>query len=646
MDGLKRGFEFLRLVQTERGSLHGDYDGPLFLLPGYVFAHVATNTPLAHPAIIDTLHATQNSDGGWGLYLDGPSSLFTSVLSYVALRLVGLSPEDDAARRARRFIQSRGGAGQLASWGKYWLCILNLHDWDGVHPVMPELWAAPSWLPAHPSTWWCYARTVYLPIAYLYGRRWQMPLSSVTEVLRDELYDRPYAEVRFAELRGCVDERDCYAAPGWLLRTVQHSLGVAERCIPGWLRERSLAVVLDHLYYEDRVTDFLDIGPVSKALNVVAAYAAAPTSEHTHRAIAALPRYLFACQRGLTMQAYNSTELWDTALAALALVDAGGLEQHRDFARAAHRFIDDSQLRDDCPDGARYFRDRRRGGWTFSTRASGWPVADCTALGILSSLALAPVACEPLHPERLLEAVELLLATQNHDGGWSTCERQRGGRLLERFNPSELFAEAMVDHSHVEITALVIVALVAARPLGAISDRALRRALRFVRKRQRSDGSWEGGWGICFTYGTMFAVWALRAGGAANDDPAFGRAADFLAAIQLPDGGWGESIRSCTERRYIPSSQSQPAMTAWAVLALHRAQPNHPAIVRGTDWLRAAQQPNGDWSSSAMTGVFNRTTALNYRYYRTYFPLWALALASPQRGPLAAALGRCGRLAK
>jgi squalene cyclase len=31
-----------------------------------------------------------------------------------------------------------------------------------------------------------------------------------------------------------------------------------------------------------------------------------------------------------------------------------------------------------------------------------------------------------------------------------------------------------------------------------------------------------------------------------------------------------------------------------------------------------------------MTGVFNRTCMLNYRFYRNYFPLWALALASKQ----------------
>ena len=629
-----RGFEFLRAEQTARGSLHGDYDGPLFLLPGYVFAHVATGTALLRrDELAATLRATQNRDGGWGLHLDGPSSLFTSVLSYVALRLVGMAATDEAAVRARRFLHARGGAGAVASWGKYWLCILNLYDWDGVHPVPPELWSAPTWMPGHPRSWWCYARTVYLPISYLYGRRWQMPLSPLLRELRDELYDRPYALVDFRRLREVVDDGDRYAAPSLGLRALQRVLGWTEPLVPTRLRARALAVVLDHIRYQNRSTDFLDLGPVDKALNVVACWAAAPSSEHTQQAIQALPRYLFACERGLTMQAYSSTELWDTAFAALALAEAGGLAAHRDFAREAYRFIDDSQIRDECPSAARYFRGPRRGGWTFSTRDSGWPVADCTALGLLASLALDGVASAPIQDDRLLDAVELLLATQNPDGGWSTCERQRGSPLLEWLNPSELFAEVMVDSSHTEIAALVVVSLVEATKRLAIDDprvaKAIRRGARYLRQTQRSDGSWEGNWGICFTYGTMFGVWGLTAAGATSDDPALVRAADFLAGIQRADGGWGESMQGCRERRYIAHPDgSQPVMTAWALLGLGRAGRHRAAIARGVDYLTRTQAANGDWTSTALTGVFNRTCALNYRYYRSYFPLWALACAT------------------
>ncbi len=641
-DALTRGFAWLRAAQTPRGSLHGDYDGPLFLLPGYVFAHFATGSELAEDVRRElrlTLHATRNADGGWGLYEGGPSTLFTTVLSYVALRLLGAAPSEPELCQSRALLQARGGAAQLASWGKYWLCILNLYDWQGVHPVLPELWLAPRWLPGHPGSWWCFARTVYLPVSYLYGRRWQVPLQPLLMELRQELYSTAYDRLRFAELRDAVDPGDRLLPATLLPALAQQIVGSLEGVIPGPLRARALDFVLAQLRHEQLCTDFLDIGPVSMALNVVACFAADSAGEHTRRAIAALPRYLFPCARGLTMQAYSSTELWDTGFLALALAETGQLRHHLELGRAAARFIAHSQLREDCPDGRRFFRDPRRGGWPFSSREGGWPVTDCTALGILASLALAEVAEEPLVPARLVEAVDLLLAMQNPDGGFGTCERRRGSPLLELFNPTELFAQSMVDHSHIEPTGLVLVALAAAatqlaavlgRRRRRLLQRASQRAARFLRRHQRADGSWEGAWGICFTYGTMFAVWGLRAAGAQPGDAALARAVGFLGAAQLADGGWGESPRSCSERRLVPHPEGgRAAMTAWAILALLRAgaDPELPALGRGVRFLLSRQQPDGDWPEEGLNGVFSRTCALNYRFYRNYFPLWALGLA-------------------
>ena len=31
----------------------------------------------------------QNEDGGWGLHIEGPSTMFSTMLSYVTLRLLG-----------------------------------------------------------------------------------------------------------------------------------------------------------------------------------------------------------------------------------------------------------------------------------------------------------------------------------------------------------------------------------------------------------------------------------------------------------------------------------------------------------------------------------------------------------------------------
>ena len=54
-----------------------------------------------------------------------------------------------------------------------------------------------------------------------------------------------------------------------------------------------------------------------------------------------------------------------------------------------------------------------------------------------------------------------------------------------------------------------------------------------------------GYWGICFTYGTWFAVEALATCGKTyNNSPSLRKACKFLLSKQLEDGGWGESYLS------------------------------------------------------------------------------------------------------
>jgi squalene/oxidosqualene cyclase-like protein len=644
LEALHRGFRYLQGIQSAHGGWTGDYDGPLFLLPGYIFLHRIVGRPLSEAdrtAFIATLRRAQSSEGSFGLHLDGKGYLFTTVLNYVALRVMGVGADDPDLRRAHAWIHRNGGAGAVPSWGKYWLSILNLYSWEGCHPVPPELWILPRPLPIHPSHFWCHCRVVVLAVSYLYGRRFQAPVDPLVSSLRSELFPEPFDTIDWPAMRDRVCAADKYFEPSRTLRVLNSLLGLVERWMPRSLRAKALEVVLDHIKHEQLTTNFIDIGPVNKILDTLAVWSAEPHSEHTRKALDALPQYIYDCDRGRTMQSYNSSELWDTGFVALALADSGLAGQFAEMAKETYRFIDDNQVRDDVDQRERYFRDPSKGGWPFSNRAHGWPIVDCTALGLMGALALTPYAQAPMETQRLLDAVDLLLFWQNKDGGWATYERQRVGAWLEMLNASEIFGDIMVDVSQVELTSSAIQGLNAARCLGdrltptraRHVDAAMSRGAKFIRELQRPDGSWEGNWGICFTYGTWFGIWGLRDAGAAADDPAIVRAAEFLCAKQCDDGGWGESHESCLQRRYVQHPDGgQVVMTAWAVLALVRASPerHRDAIKAGVRFLLERQLPNGDWPVQGMTGVFNRTCMLNYRFYRNYFPLWALALASKQ----------------
>ena len=95
---------------------------------------------------------------------------------------------------------------------------------------------------------------------------------------------------------------------------------------------------------------------------------------------------------------------------------------------------------------------------------------------------------------------------------------------------------------------------------------------------------------------------------------------------QRADGGWGEHYSGCLTGRYVEHSQSQVVMTSWALLALMEVLPgNAAAITRGIDFLRSQQTADGGWPAQAVNGVFFGSAMLDYRLYKTYFPVWALA---------------------
>jgi lanosterol synthase len=196
----------------------------------------------------------------------------------------------------------------------------------------------------------------------------------------------------------------------------------------------------------------------------------------------------------------------------------------------------------------------------------------------------------------------------------------------------------MTERSYLECTSSSVGALIdlrAARPAlaGRKVDRAIARGLERLRNLQRPDGSFPGFWGVGFTYGAFHAVRALSRGGATPSDPALVRATSWLLAHQKPDGGWGEHWRTCVTGRYEEHAETQPVQSAWALLALlETVGPDHPAVRRGVERLTALQRADGSWPEGAPMGVFFGAAVLDYRMYRSYFPLWALtrraALAS------------------
>jgi squalene/oxidosqualene cyclase-like protein len=647
-DAIARGARFLVSLQREDGHWPGDYGGPLFLLPGLVIGcHVSGVSLDKHRAsMLRYLRHVQNGDGGFGLHIESDSFLLGTVLNYVAMRLLGASPEDEDVARARAWLRARGGALRVPTWGKIWLSVLGCYEWDGVMPIPPELWLLPTAVPVHPSKLWCHTRAIHLPVSYLFGKRFVGPISTVVTALREELYLEGYSSIAWSAAREDVHPGDVSSPHTWLLRSINRAISAVLPVMERTLRERALAFVRDQIRHEDETTGYLDIGPVSKAFHLVCAHADGDV-ERVRRHVARIDDYLWEAPEGTKMQGYNGSQFWDTAFAVHALIESNQEKSHRDSLERAQRFISANQVRADLDRHAHYFRDSTVGAFPFSTAEQSWTVSDCTAKGITAALLLQPVVDQPLEEDRLGEAVDVLLRDQNDDGGWSEYERARAGRWVEHLNAAEVFGNIMTAYSYVETTSACVQALAAfARryPTSRSTPiaRAIRRGAEYLLKEQRSDGGFYGSWGVCFTYGTWFGIEGLLAAGQSPRSDAVQRAAAFLMAHQASDGGWGESYRACVERRWVGHPDgSQVVHTAWALLALtvlHERAPSEllaARIQRASRFLVDRQLPSGDWPNEGITGVFNKTCMIHYDNYRRVMPVWALGRV--------AALSREGR---
>ncbi|KAF2725157.1 ERG7, lanosterol synthase [Polychaeton citri CBS 116435] len=683
------GMSFFSHLQLEPGNWGCEYGGPMFLLPGLVVTLYAIDKPLPRPEQIEIIRYIFNmqnvglkngGDGGWGLHIEGDSSVFGTAMNYTALRLLGVSPNDQRMQQARECLHNLGGALTGPHWAKFWLSVLGVTNWDVVNPVPPELWLLPDWTPISPWRWWIHMRQVFLPMGFIWSKQWTYPRANedpLIEQLREELFVQPYGEIVWAEHRNSISHADNYNPKTWVLNLINWILVVLY--LPymrfAWLVERAERWSWRLIQMEDQNSNFADLAPVNAPMNTLCCYIEeGPDAHSVKRHVERLQEFLWVGKDGMMMNGTNGVQNWDTAFAIQAAVEAGLAAEpryHRVLTRALG-FLETQQIIEHpvgyegseafsdpptaktSPDAG--YRHARRGAWGFSNRDQGYTVSDCTSEALKSILMLQNLSdpkdsSRKLFPSilpdhRIKWGIDIILTMQNSTGACSSYEPARGSERLEYLNAAEVFGRIMVEYDYPECTTACVTTLQRFSKLypdyrRQEIDTFITRAISWIRSNQRADGSWYGSWAICFTYAGMFALESLAMRGEQCDNSErVRRACKFFFDRQNEDGGWGESYKSCETAQWCQHPDgSQVVQTAWAdsgsktiIALLEAGYPDKAPIAKAIRLLMQRQQANGEWLQEGIEGVFNKSCMISYPNYKFIFPIKALGMYAKKFG--------------
>lgn len=552
----------------------------------------------------------QEPEGGWTLYPGGSVDLSCTVKCYFALKLAGDDPQAPHLLRARAAILARGGAARSNVFTRIALAMFGQIPWRGVPFIPVEIVLLPRWFPFHLSKVSYWSRVVLVPLAILCSLKAQA--RNPRRVAVRELFTTPpESETDYFPVRSLLNR---------VVLAMERAARLLEPAIPARVRRRALTAAENWII--ERLNGSDGLGGVFPAM--VNAHEALALlgygADHPYRraTAAALRNLLVVGERTAFCQPCVSP-VWDTALACLALQEAGDAAATCAAQRGLN-WLQQQQLIDRPGDWQETRPHVEAGGWPFQYRNDHYPDLDDTPV-VAWAMARGQ---DRRYQQSIARAARWICGMQSRNGGFAAFDADNTHDYLNEIP----FADhgALLDPPTSDVTARCVMLL--AR-LGLPDYRAvIDRALRFLAKEQEPAGPWFGRWGTNYIYGTWAVLAALENMGAAETRVDVQRAVRWLKGVQRKDGGWGEDNDTYLYPERAGTGRASTAFqTAWAVLALIAAgEGAAPEVRRGIEYLLQTQQRDGVWHDPAFTAPgFPRVFYLKYHGYDKYFPLWALA---------------------
>src|SRR6202034_2432304 len=321
---LKRARRHLRTLQREDGGWKGELetnvtmDAEDLLLREFL----GIRTPELTARAAEWIRSKQCQDGSWAQFFGGPPELATTVEAYVALRLAGDSPEAPHMRAAAAMIRERGGLEATRVFTHIWLALFGLWSWDEIPAIPPELMLLPPWVPLNVYDFACWARQTIVALTIVVSERPLRPLGFTIDQLRGPL---PWSRPRANTLRGRVLSAADRALQLYQRRPLralrEHAAMRAER----WIVRR-----------QEADGSWGGIQP-PWVYSLMALHLRGYPLDHPvmRTGLAGLERFTTADPDGARRLEACQSPIWDTALAMIALSDAGATGDDPALVRAA-----------------------------------------------------------------------------------------------------------------------------------------------------------------------------------------------------------------------------------------------------------------------------------------------------------------------
>ena len=484
--------------------------------------------PVRREKMINQVRGKQNPDGSWSCYFSGPGDLNVGIQVYFALKLSGVSGDEPEMKKAKDWIVSHGGIMRANTITKIYLAMFGQFDYRGTPAIPPEIMLLPNWayLNIYEFASWSRETIIALILVLSCKPLCKVPPSaSVAELYAEPENKRDYKPAKWGGFLTC---RNFFLCLDYLFKLydkfpVHPFRKSALKKVENWIvshqeLDGSWGGIMLPWIYALMVLKYIgynDDHPVIK------------------KGIDGLKPFVREDEHTLRLEP-STSPVWDTAWTILALIESG-LKADNPALQKSVKWLLSQEIKADG-DWKVKNPDTPSGCWSFEFNNDFYPDMDDTAVVPRAILSVSlGKNDEESRNAAAKRGIAWVKAMQSRDGGWAAFDRDNDRQILA----SVPYADFMtpLDPTCSDVTAHAVDLLGRTEPDSA----AMKKAVAYLKKTQKPDGSWYGRWGVNYVYGTGLTLCSLKSAGEKLDQDYIQHAASWLESIQHEDGGWGET---------------------------------------------------------------------------------------------------------